>query len=148
MLIPPTRGNLYLHSVQQPGQYKSREPNAGTSHLRFTISLCKSDHFQDLQENCSQSYCLQCFTDPAGCLQTRLHDYKGSKRQRSLPQVSFCYFKIIINFFLMSQCANLFSFLYFFLKDFDFCTYFFAFLLQGLSICLNSGVKLTPFRQM
>ena len=91
MPIPPTRGNLYLHSVQQPGQYKSREPNAGTSHLRFTISLCKSDHFQDLQENCSQSYCLKCFTDPAGCLQTRLHDYKGSKRQRSLPQVSFCY---------------------------------------------------------
>ena len=102
MLIPPTRGNLYLHSVQQPGQYKSREPNAGTSHPRFTINLCKSDHFQDLQENCSQSYCLQCFTDPAGCLQTRLHDYKGSKRQRSLPQVSFCYFKIIIKYFLMS----------------------------------------------
>ena len=102
MPIPPTRGNLYLHSVQQPGQYKSREPNAGMSHPRFTISLCKSDHFQDLQENCSQSYCLKCFTDPAGCLQTRLHDYKGSKRQRSLPQVSFCYFKIIIKYFLMS----------------------------------------------
>ena len=102
MPIPPTRGNLYLHSVQQPGQYKSREPNAGMSHPRFTISRCKSDHFQDLQENCSQSYCLQCFTDPAGCLQTRLHDYKGSKRQRSLPQVSFCYFKIIIKYFLMS----------------------------------------------
>ena len=144
MLIPPTRGNLYLHSVQQPGQYKSREPNAGTSHPRSTINLCKSDHFQDLPENCSQSYCLQCFTDPAGCLQTRLHDYEGSKRQRSLPQVSFCCFKIIIKYFLMLWCAKLFSFFVFLIEGF-FCLVFFVFLLQGF---LNSGVKLTPFRQM